>query len=118
MNYKLGKMLHALDELLNEYRAAAPSEREKGTYFERLALAYFTSDPIQAEEIEKVWTWADWANENGFNAKDTGIDLVAQLRNENGFAAIQAKLYAADTKIQKSHIDMLHQRVRKASIHP
>ena len=98
-------MVHALDSLLNDYRASAPSEREKGTYFERLALAYFTSDPLQTEEIEQVWTWADWANDNGFNAKDTGIDLVAKLRNENGFAAIQAKFYAADTRIQKSHID-------------
>ena len=98
-------MLHALDALLNDYRAAALSERDKGTYFERLALAYFTADPIQAEEIEYVWTWADWANENGFNAKDTGIDLVAKLRNEDGFAAIQAKFYAANTRIQKSHID-------------
>lgn len=93
-------MVHALDALLNDYRAAAPSEREKGTYFEILALAYFSSGPIQAEEIEQVWTWADWAKENGFYAKDTGIDLVAKLRNEDGFAAIQAKFYAADTKIK------------------
>jgi hypothetical protein len=42
---------------------------------------------------------------NGRNGKDVGIDLVAKLRNEDGFAAIKAKFYAADTRIQKSHTD-------------
>ncbi len=31
----------ALDDLLESYRAASVSEREKGTYFERQALACF-----------------------------------------------------------------------------
>ncbi|MFN3953368.1 MAG: DEAD/DEAH box helicase [Pararhodobacter sp.] len=95
----------ALDRLLQSYRDAAVTEREKGTYFERLALAYFLNDPVQSEEYEAVWTWADWAKANGREGKDVGIDLVAKLRNEDGFAAIQAKFYAADTRIQKAHID-------------
>ncbi|WP_114965592.1 DEAD/DEAH box helicase [Alkalilacustris brevis] len=95
----------ALDRLLQSYRDAAVTEREKGTYFERLALAYFLNDPVQSEEYEAVWTWADWAKANGREAKDVGIDLIAKLRNEDGFAAIQAKFYAADTRIQKAHID-------------
>ena len=41
----------------------------------------------------------------GLTANDTGIDLVAKLKNEEGFAAIQCKFYAADTPIQKSEID-------------
>jgi predicted helicase len=95
----------ALDRLLQSYRDAAVTEREKGTYFERLALAYFQNDPVQSEEYEVVWSWADWAKANGRDAKDVGIDLVAKLRNEDGFTAIQAKFYTADTRIQKAHID-------------
>jgi len=95
----------AIDRILQSYRDAAVTEREKGTYFERLAMAYFLNDPVQSEEYEAVWTWADWAKASGRDAKDVGIDLVAKLRNEDGFAAIQAKFYAADTRIQKSHID-------------
>ena len=97
--------MSSIDQLLEKYRTSSKTEREKGTYFERLARAFLISDPVQSEEFEQVWAWQDWAPENGFNAKDTGIDLVAKLRNEDGFAAVQAKFYAADTRIQKSHID-------------
>ena len=90
----------AIDRILKTYREAAVTEREKGTYFERLGLAFFSNDPIQAEEYEAVWTWSEWARSNGRDGKDVGIDLVAKLRNEDGFAAIQAKFYAADTRIQ------------------
>jgi predicted helicase len=95
----------AIDRILQSYRDAAVTEREKGTYFERLGLAFFRHDPVQAEEYEAVWTWSDWAKENCWDGRDVGIDLVAKLRNEDGFAAIQAKCYAAETRIQKSHID-------------
>ena len=95
----------AVDRILQSYRDAAVTEREKGTYFERLALGFFLNDPVQAEEYDAVWTWSDWAKANDRDAKDVGIDLVAKLRNEDGFAAIQAKFHAADTRIQKAHID-------------
>jgi predicted helicase len=68
-------------------------------------MAFFINDPVQAEEYEAVWPWSEWAKANGWDGKDVGIDLVAKLRNEDGFAAIQAKFYAADTRIQKAHID-------------
>ena len=95
----------AIDKILQSYRDAAVTEREKGTYFERLALAFFMNDPVQSEEYEAVWTWSEWAKANNRDGKDVGIDLVAKLRNEDGFAAIQAKFYAADARIQKAHID-------------
>lgn len=97
--------MSALDALLQSYRDAAVTEREKGTYLERLACAFLTADPVQAEEYSQVWTWSDWAAETGRSAKDIGIDLVAKLRNEDGFAAIQCKFYAAQHRIQKADID-------------
>ncbi|WP_435988512.1 DEAD/DEAH box helicase [Sulfitobacter sp. SH24] len=97
--------MSSLDTLLQSYRDAAVTEREKGTYFERLACAYLTADPVQAEEYSQVWTWSDWAIETGRNAQDIGIDLVAKLRNEDGFAAIQCKFYSAAHRIQKADIN-------------
>ena len=94
-----------VDELLESYRAAAVTEREKGTYLERLACAFLTADPVQVEEYSQVWTWSDWAAQHGWNAKDVGIDLVGKLRNEDGFAAIQCKFYGAQHRIQKADID-------------
>jgi len=97
--------MSAIDDLLHSYREAAVTEREKGTYFERLACAYLTTDPVQVEEYSQVWTWKDWADQHGWSGKDTGIDLVAKLRNEDGFAAIQCKFYAETHRIQKADID-------------
>lgn len=98
-------MAYSLDNLLSSYRTAAVTEREKGTYFERLCAAYLTHDPVQAEQYEQVWHWADWAAENGWNGKDIGIDLVAKLRGHDGFAAVQCKFYDAQHKIAKADID-------------
>ena len=41
-------------------------------------------------------------------ADDTGIDLVAKLRDDGGFCAIQCKFYAAEHHIQKAHHGLRH----------
>ncbi|WP_039760707.1 DEAD/DEAH box helicase [Bartonella queenslandensis] len=94
-----------LQSLLQIYRDEARTERDKGTYFERLALAYLTHDPLQSLCYEKVQTFKDWAHENGWDGRDIGIDLVAKLRHEKGFAAIQCKFYDAEYRIKKADID-------------
>ncbi|WP_206614053.1 restriction endonuclease [Paenirhodobacter populi] len=98
-------MTFSLDALLETYREAAATERDKGTYYERLCAAFLLHDPVQAEQYEQVWAWPDWATEHGWNGKDTGIDLVAKLRDEDGFAAVQCKFYAPQHKIAKADID-------------
>lgn len=97
--------MSALDRLLTSYRAAAVTEREKGTYFERLAVAYLRNDPVQTTQFSQVWHFSDWAKEHGFDGRDTGIDLVAKLNDEDGYAAIQCKFYSAKHVIQKKDID-------------
>ncbi len=97
--------MSALDDLLRSYRDSASTAREKGTYLERLACAFLTTDPVQAEEYAEVLPWSDWAAQHGWNGKDIGIDLVAKLQNEDGFAAIQCKFYGAQHRIQKADID-------------
>ncbi|WP_019221089.1 DEAD/DEAH box helicase [Bartonella senegalensis] len=94
-----------LQSLLQIYRDKARTERDKGTYFERFALAYLTHDPLQLDQYEKVQTFKDWAHENGWDGCDTGIDLVAKLRHEEGFAAVQCKFYDAAYRIKKADID-------------
>ncbi len=94
-----------LQSLLQTYRDEARTERDKGTYFERFALAYLIYDPLQFGCYEKVQTFKDWAHENGWDGRDTGIDLVAKLRDEEGFAAIQCKFYDAAYRIKKADID-------------
>ena len=95
----------ALRNLLNSYREAARTERDKGTYFERLAVAYLTHDPVQLQQYEAVQTYKGWASSHGWDGRDTGIDLVAKLRGEDGFAAIQCKFYDSKHRIRKEDID-------------
>ena len=94
-------LIHVLDQL----RLRSRSEFEKGEYFERLVKVFFENDDIQSQHYDEVWHFRDWAKEQGLQAKDIGIDLVARLRDGSGFCAIQCKFYDADHRIQKPEID-------------
>lgn len=98
-------MSSAIRDLLERYRSAAKSEREKGTYFERLCVEFLKHDPEMAQQYEDAWTFREWAESVGWKQTDTGIDLVAKLRDDGGFCAVQCKFYRADHHIQKSDID-------------
>lgn len=67
----------ALSQLLNTYRNAAASEREKGTYFGELIVCYLRNDATYKDLYAKLWTYADWAARQGLDKNDAGIDLVA-----------------------------------------
>lgn len=98
-------MSSALRKLLEDYRSGARTEREKGTYFEELARVFFENDPQYAQRFDTVWTYADFAKERGISGQDTGIDLVARVRDEGGYCAIQCKFYKEGHRIQKADID-------------
>lgn len=94
----------SLAQLLTSFRQAAVSEREKGTYFEELMLCYLRNEASYRDLYTQVWSYADWARSQGIDARDTGIDLVAQTATGD-FHAIQCKLYAEDYRLQKGDID-------------
>ena len=75
----------ALQTLLNTYREASQSEREKGTYFEDIMCTYLRNEASYKDLYSQVWTYADWAREQGLDARDTGIDLVAETIPSNLF---------------------------------
>ncbi|WP_208439254.1 DEAD/DEAH box helicase, partial [Bartonella tribocorum] len=95
-----------LRSLLEYYRQQAQSPRELGTMFENLVKAYLTKDPLHYGRYEKVETYYEWAQEReDWNKNDIGIDLVAKLRHQEGYVAIQCKFYQADHQISKKDID-------------
>lgn len=95
----------ALQTLLNTYRQASATEREKGTYFEELILCYLRNEASYRDLYSRVWTYADWAKEQGIDQRDAGIDLVAQTSGTGEYHAIQCKLYAEDYTLKKGDID-------------
>jgi predicted helicase len=97
--------MSALSVLLNTYRAASLSEREKGTYFEELICTYLRNEATYRDLYAQVWSFSDWAKEQGVDGRDTGIDLVAKTQGTGEYHAIQCKLYSEDYRVQKKDID-------------
>ncbi len=97
--------MSALTTLLETYRNAAVSEREKGTYFEELMFTYLRNEATYRDLYSDVWTYADWARQHGVDGRDAGIDLVARTHGTNELHAIQCKFYAEDYRVQKVDID-------------
>lgn len=95
----------ALSQLLDTYRSTATSEREKGTYFEELIVCYLRNEATYRDLYSDVWTYAQWAQLQGLDKRDAGIDLVVKTAGTGEYHAIQCKLYAPDYKLQKSDID-------------
>jgi predicted helicase len=98
-------MISALNKLLTQYRNSSKTEREKGTYFEELVITYLRNEATYKDLYSNVWTYADWAKEQGIDGKDTGIDLVALTSGTEEYHAIQCKFYSEDYRVQKKDID-------------
>ena len=96
-------MSRTLRQILDELRVAALDPRDQGDKFERLMLAYLTTDPEWTAQFSDVWLWTDWPQRAG--RPDTGIDLVAKERDGEGLCAIQCKFYAAEHRVSKADID-------------
>lgn len=93
----------ALDALLDEYRARAKSEREKGTLFEELTRQFLLHDARFAHQFKEIYLWSEWPEHR---TGDTGIDLVAiPVDPSAGPVAIQCKFYALGHRIQKADVD-------------
>lgn len=85
----------------------AKNTKEMGIEFERLAKMFLENDSTQIYEYSQVWHYGDWAaDRHGYLVKDTGIDLVAKLRNAEGYCAIQCKFYQPAIRINKKGLDL------------
>ncbi|MDR0704480.1 MAG: DEAD/DEAH box helicase family protein, partial [Planctomycetaceae bacterium] len=78
------------------------SARDQGTRFEEIVRIYLLHEPDYKTQYKSVVLWKDW---NKRTTGDTGIDLVAEMRDGSGFVAVQCKCYSEDYKIQKPDID-------------
>src|ERR1700692_2833075 len=99
----------ALTTLLNKFRSTARTEREKGTYFERLVKIYLRNEPKYRDLYQTVWLWEEWRAEwlaKGHKdpGTDTGIDLVA-ITHLGEHHAIQAKFWDQERTLYKKDVD-------------
>ncbi len=95
-----------LRSLLQSYREQATSKALRGKVFEDFVTKYLMYDPLHYGRYEKVESYYEWAKEReDWNKNDIGIDLVAKLRHQESYVAIQCKFYQADHQISKKDID-------------
>lgn len=55
--------------LLDEFRSASVTEREKGTYFEELIICYLRNEATYRDLYSDVWTYATWAEKQGLDCR-------------------------------------------------
>lgn len=95
-----------LQKALDIIRAQATSTTELGTAFEKLCKVFLENDATQTQQYSQVWHYSDWAKDkDGYSGADIGIDLVAKLRDEDGYCAIQCKFYQSDHTISKEDLN-------------
>ena len=91
------------DNLIKQInQTAGDIQRERGTLFEKLVLAYLKNEPTYQRLYKNVWELSDVPEEYGIPKKDTGVDLVAEQYNGD-LVAVQAKFY--ENKVGKSEVN-------------
>lgn len=104
MKTKSEDNISSFDNLLKQIEETSNNiQREKGTLFEKLVLAYLKNEPTYKALYKNVWELRDVPNKFGLpDKKDKGVDLVAEQFNGD-IIAIQAKFYR--NTIGKSEIN-------------
>lgn len=96
-------VVNTFNDLIKQInQTAGDVQRERGTLFEKLVLAYLKNEPTYQRLYKNVWELSDVPAEYGIPKKDTGVDLVAEQFNGD-LVAIQAKFY--ENKVGKSEIN-------------
>ncbi len=91
------------NDLINQINTVSKDvQRERGTLFEKLTLAYLKNEPTYKALYQNVWLLSEVPESYGIPKKDTGVDLVAEQKNGD-LVAIQAKFYT--NKVGKSEIN-------------
>lgn len=91
------------DDLINQINTVSNDvQRERGTLFEKLTLAYLKNEPTYKALYQNVWLLSEVPESYSIPKKDTGVDLVAEQKNGD-LVAIQAKFYT--NKVGKSEIN-------------
>ena len=96
-------MTIGIHDILDEMRAVKLDERHKGDMFEKAMQAYLKTEPQYQQLYSEVWLWSEFPEREG--KPDTGIDLVAKNRDDDGYTAIQCKFYDPSTVISKGDVD-------------
>lgn len=95
-------MASKFDDLIEQINTTARTIRDRGTYFEKLVVAYLKNEPTYKNLYTDIWMLNEVPEEYGITAEDNGVDIVA--RDVNGdLTGVQAKFYK--NKVGKDEIN-------------
>ncbi len=95
----------SLEALLDRISEDSDSEYSKGRRFESIMRRALERNPNYRQRFRAVRPYAEWARARGEVAQDSGIDLVAELRDSDRYAAIQCKFYRVEAALKLDQID-------------
>ncbi len=85
--------MSTFNELVNQIDNYITNQRDRGTAFEKLAVAYLKNEPAFKNKYSDVWMLNEVPAEYNISKQDTGVDIVAKDRITGKLTAIQAKYY-------------------------
>lgn len=80
------------DQLVEQIDSNLDKQRDRGTAFEKMVVAYLKNEPTYKQKFSDVWMLSDVPEEYGIPKKDLGVDIVARDYAGN-LTAVQAKYY-------------------------
>lgn len=85
--------MSTFNELVNQIDNYITNQRDRGTAFEKLAVAYLKNEPAFKNKYSDVWMLNEVPEEYSISKQDTGVDIVAKDRITGKLTAVQAKYY-------------------------
>jgi len=80
------------DELVTQIDNNLDNQRDRGTAFEKMVVAYLKNEPTYKQKFSDVWMLNEVPAEYHIPKRDTGVDIVAKDYAGN-LTAVQAKYY-------------------------
>ena len=80
------------DELVKQIDNNLDNQRDRGTAFEKMVVAYLKNEPTYKQKFSDVWMLSEVPAEYHIPKRDTGVDIVAKDYAGN-LTAVQAKYY-------------------------
>lgn len=80
------------DDLVNQIDNNLDNQRDRGTAFEKMVVAYLKNEPTYKQKFSDVWMLNEVPAEYHISKRDTGVDIVAKDYAGN-LTAVQAKFY-------------------------
>lgn len=81
------------NQLIDQINDNITDNRDRGTAFEKMVVAYLENEPAYKNRYSDVWMLSDVPAKYGISKRDTGVDIVAKDRATGKLTAVQAKFY-------------------------